>query len=399
MKKNISHSLLAYGLSCVINAVSVQAKAEDALEFSGFARVVAGYLDEDNASFNGYENKISVAEQSLLGLQADYQISDDFWATVQVIGRTGDNADSGVEWLYLTYAPLKALKLKLGRQRSPVFSYSDYLDVGFAYKWVSLPQQVYQQFLFPNFDGLHAQYEYIGEHVSLGVEAYFGELDRDFVYQGNAINTNIDNMHGIITTLGFQGWTLRASFHNGNAELYQQQLFEFSSVLREVGFNQSADSISNAGFTQFYQFSAFYEDLDYFFRTEASRLRTGLFLAPDTNGYFISGGVNFYPFSIYASFARDTNKYSGAISEIPLGVNQQLDQLAFGFQQITGQVGNNSTLSYSVGGRWDWSDSLAFKVQTSLLKERDGFEGLFINRDSKFDGKAMFYQLAMEWVF
>jgi hypothetical protein len=206
-------------------------------------------------------------------------------------------------------------------------------------------------------------------------------------------------MHGVISTLGYEGWTLRASFHQGDADVSQQELSDFSDILRGLGFIQSADSLSNEGFTRFYQLSAFYEDVDYFFRSEASRLRTGLFLGPDTNGYFVSGGMNFYPFSVYASFARDTNKYSTAISEIPFGVNDQLDQLAFGYQQIVSQIGNNSTVSYSVGGRWDLRENLALKTQATLLKERDGYRGLFTARDQTFDGKAIFYQLALEWVF
>ncbi|MDO6559896.1 hypothetical protein [Paraglaciecola chathamensis] len=387
---------VALFFSCV---TSLHAQTEDKLQFSGFARAVAGYLNEDDAQYLGYENKVSFAEQSLLGLQVDYQISKNFSATAQAIGRTGDDNDSGIEWLYVTYTPTTSLRFKLGRQRTPVFSYSDYLDVGFAYNWVLLPQQVYQQFLFPNFDGLHANYEHIGEDISLSIEAYFGELDRNFIYKGESLNTNVDNILGMVSSLGYEGWTIRASFHQGDADVTQEELSEFSNMLRGLGFIQSADSLLNKGFARFYQLSVFYEDVDYFFRSEASRLRTGLFLAPDTNGYFISGGVNFYPFSFYASFARDTNKYSAAISEIPFGVNQQLDQLAYGYQQITAQVGNNSTVSYSIGGRWDWNENLAFKMQTSLLKERDGFEGIFVNRNSNFDGKAMFYQLALEWVF
>jgi hypothetical protein len=399
MKKSISNSLLACGLASMIDMPTVQAEVLDDLEFSGFARIVAGYIDDEHAEFNGYENKVSLNQQSLIGLQADYQIIDNLSATAQVIGRTGDDNDSGIEWLYLTYAPTKALRLKLGRQRTPVFSYSDFSDVGFAYNWVSLPQQVYQQFLFPNFDGLHANYENIGENVSLSVEAYFGEIDRKYMFQGDSLNVNVDNIHGIVSTLGYESWTLRASYHRGDVDVTQQELSDFSDTLRGVGFTQSADSLTNVGEAEFYQLSAFYEDLDYFFRSEVTRLRTELFLAPDSNGYFVSGGLNFSPFSIYASVSRDTNKYSASVSEIPIGVNAQLDQLAFGYQEIVSLIGSNSTVSYSIGGRWDYRDNLAFKAQATLLKERDGYHGLFTYRDQNFDGKAMFYQLALEWVF
>lgn len=390
--------LIAVCVSLTSTSV-VYADYDDNLQFSGFARVVGGYIDDADAKFNGYENKVSLGQQSLIGVQVDYQITDNISAAAQVIGRTGDDKESGIEWLYVTYAPTKALKFKLGRQRTPVFSYSDFSDVGFAYDWISLPQQVYQQFLFPNFDGLHAQYEYVNKSISLNFESYYGELDREFTYQGDSLDAKVKNMLGIVSKLDYEGWTFRASFHQGDANVTQQELSAFSDILRNVGFTQSADSLSNVGVGKFYQLSAFYENVNYFFRSEVTRLRTEVFLAPDSNGYFISGGMHFYPLSIYTSLSRDTNKYSAAVSEIPMGINDQLDQLAFGYQQIVSQIGNNSTVSYSIGGRWDWKDNLAFKAQVTLLKERDGYRGLFTDRNETFDGKAMFYQLALEWVF
>lgn len=102
MGKYISRLSLAGCLLCLTSAGLADAKPDDNLQFSGFARVVAGYLDENDAQYLGYENKISVAEQSLLGLQADYRITDDLSATIQAIARTGDETDSGIEWFYVT---------------------------------------------------------------------------------------------------------------------------------------------------------------------------------------------------------------------------------------------------------------------------------------------------------
>lgn len=393
-------------LACIVAMLAFMTFAhatndnEDKLQLSGFARVVAGYIDDENAKFNGYENKVSLGQQSLIGLQADYRIFDNVSATAQVIGRTGDDNDSGIEWLYLTYAPTRALQFKLGRQRTPIFSYSDFSDVGFAYNWVSLPQQVYRQFLFPNFDGLHGQYEYVARNISYGVEAYIGGIEQDFMTLGQTLETDIDSLRGVVGTIGYGGWTFRASYHRGHADVIQEDIINLSDTLRTIGFIQSADSLSMMGVGRFYQLSAFYENVDYFFKTELVKLRTvDLFLAPKTNGYFVTGGVNFYPFVTYVSFSRDTNRYSQPISEIPIGVNAQLDQLAFGYQQVTSQTGSNSTVSYTAGIRWNWKDNLSLKAEATMLKERDGFEGLFTSRDSNFDGKAMFYQLALEWVF
>ena len=93
-------------------------------------------------------NSISIDNESLIGLQADYQIIDDLAITGQLIGHSGNKRDSGIEWLYLTYTPSNTLKFKLGKQRTPFLSYSDVIDVGYAYPWATLPQQTYPRHFF-----------------------------------------------------------------------------------------------------------------------------------------------------------------------------------------------------------------------------------------------------------
>lgn len=81
-------------LICFSFSTFVSAESDDNLQFSGFARVVVGYLDD---------------------AQADYQIIDDLAITGQLIGHSGNKRDSGIEWLYLTYTPSNTLKFKLGK--------------------------------------------------------------------------------------------------------------------------------------------------------------------------------------------------------------------------------------------------------------------------------------------
>ncbi|WP_233267337.1 hypothetical protein [Paraglaciecola sp. L3A3] len=379
---------------------SLQAETNDKLQFSGFARVIAGYLNEEHGTFLGYDDSISFTEQTLLGLQLDYQVMDNLSVTGQAVARTADDSDSGIEWLYLTYTPSNAWKFKIGRQRTPIFNYSDIIDVGFAYPWISLPQQVYRGFLFPTYEGLQSQYEYVGKNISLGLEAYIGGIEREFVANGQVLDTDIDNLRGIVGTVGYQGWNFRASYHRGHADINQPELNAFSNQLRQFGFMQSADSIKTDGVGRFYQISAFYEDVDYFFRTELMQIKADLSLSPKTKGYFISGGLNFYPVSVYLSISKDTNRYLQPVAEIPTGINAQLDALAFGYQQTFSQSQDNSTLSYTAGIRWDWQENLALKAEATLLKENEGTQGLFTTRDvNNFDGQAILYQVAMEWVF
>lgn len=135
-------------LICFSFSTFVSAESDDNLQFSGFARVVVGYLDDAQADYLNYDNSISIDNESLIGLQADYQIIDDLAITGQLIGHSGNKRDSGIEWLYLTYTPSNTLKFKIGKQRTPFLSYSDVIDVGYAYPWATLPQQTYPRHFF-----------------------------------------------------------------------------------------------------------------------------------------------------------------------------------------------------------------------------------------------------------
>ena len=115
------------------------AEDDDKLQFSGFARLVLGYLDDKDANYLDYDNSLRIDKESLIGFQIDYQAFDSLAFTGQLIGHTDKERDSGIEWLYLTYTPTKKLKFKLGRQRTPFLNYSDVIDVGYAYPWATLP--------------------------------------------------------------------------------------------------------------------------------------------------------------------------------------------------------------------------------------------------------------------
>ena len=88
---------------CFWTGLSVQ--AEEKLAISGFGRLVAGYLDDNNVSFEGYTNELTFSEQSLLALQADYHLTDTVTITTQLLAHSNNERESGLEWLYLSYEP------------------------------------------------------------------------------------------------------------------------------------------------------------------------------------------------------------------------------------------------------------------------------------------------------
>lgn len=358
-----------------------------------------GYLDDKDAEYLGYDNSISVDQESLIGLQVDYQFIDSLSVTGQLIGHSGKQRDSGIEWLYVTYAPSNALKFKLGRQRTPFLNYSDVIDVGYAYPWATLPQQIYPRHFFSTFDGVMADYEISTKAFVMNIEGYWGYFEDKVVVAERVMNAKTTNFRGLIGNIIYQNWTFRGSYHQGETDVELDDLTQFSGLLAQFGFNQSAESLATAGLTEVFQLSANYENLNYFVRTEFNRIQADFAFVPDTDGYFISAGYNYFPFTSYISYSTNKTHYDQPANDIPIGLSPQLDALAFGYQAIFEQLPIDSSEAFTLGTRWDLTAGLALKGEVSLIKGNDADRAYFTINDPSFDKQAVLYLLALEWVF
>ncbi len=87
-------------------------------------------------------------QESLLGVQVKKDFSPTLSGTVQLVARA-QNPNRGhaptVDWAYLTWQPEQdsAWTLQAGRFRIPLYYYSDFLYIGYAYPWVRPAPDVY----------------------------------------------------------------------------------------------------------------------------------------------------------------------------------------------------------------------------------------------------------------
>jgi hypothetical protein len=319
--------------------------------------------------------------------------------TGQFVGHTNDKRGSGVEWLYITYEPTRSSQIKLGKQRTPFFNYSDSIDVGFAYPWITLPQQVYSSVFFSTFDGILANHEWSTKKFVINIEGYWGSFD-DKIYAADAgVPSNVNDLRGFITKLSYDNWVFRAAFHTADATIEVEELKLFSNVLNQFGFTQSAESLSTNGSVEFYQVAASYDNLDYFFRSEITKTRTEAPTIPDIDSYYIDAVYNYYTNLSYVSLAKSQSLYESSIDEIPIGIDPQLDALAFGYKNFS-QLPFDSSKSITLGTRWDWKANLALKAEITWTEQQIGKGASFAPiGGTEFGQTTPLYQLALEWVF
>jgi hypothetical protein len=111
--------------------------------------------------------------------------------------------------------------------------YSDYLDVGYSYPWISAPNEVYY-LPFNNVEGVDYYVTAPLGSFDTSFQAYFGSLDSDFSFEdGTQGNASLRNQMGVAATIGKDWWNLRAAYHQVDltVDIFSDELDGFVSQL------------------------------------------------------------------------------------------------------------------------------------------------------------------------
>lgn len=132
--------------------------------FNAFGTLGVTYLggEEDGRSF-GIEGQTTDSwrgdQLSKFGAQLQYGLTDTLGVTVQLTAKADQDTWKGnLEWLYLSYQATDELMFRAGRLRTPIYMYSETLDVGYTYPWLRLPDEVYGQVQLTNYEGFDMVY-------------------------------------------------------------------------------------------------------------------------------------------------------------------------------------------------------------------------------------------------
>ena len=164
--------------------------------FNTFGTVGFTHLggEEDGRSYGvtGQTNDSWRGDQlSKFGAQVNYGITDTIGATLQLTAKPAqDEWNANVEWAYFSWQTNDNLMLRAGRLRTPVYMYSESIDVGFSYPWLRLPDEVYSQVQLSNYEGLDAVYNLPLSFGSLAFQVAGGQAKNRDIFA-------FDDMHDI----------------------------------------------------------------------------------------------------------------------------------------------------------------------------------------------------------
>ncbi len=341
-------------VTAIAACVSGLVKAE--VDVSGFASVVGGKVLSGSGvpGFVGptflatyptvgvYEEEWSFKPDSKFGLQFTADLTEGLSATAQLVGRGADDFDAGFEWAYLSYELNDHWTLQAGKKRLPLYYYSDFFDVSYAYMWIRPPADNYTWQIF-NYTGVNAQFNYQVSDWTVSGNIYTGSEDdgdnkllSEYFFK-QPVREVWENIIGGVLSLNRDWLDLRFTYMT-----YENRRFQ----------SEKPRIWSNGTDTRRGKFMGFSANIDYnnwVLLSEINRLNLE---GQDLDTYLVSAGYRigqWTPYVVYSDF------------------------------DSVGEVHDTT----SVGVRWDFHSSAAFKVQYDKVDDLFDAENPGVAGDSK----------------
>ncbi len=338
-------------ISSALSALIASNLAAGDVRIGGFINVVGGMNDLDSGSYLGYDDQYDFTNESLAAIQFSGDITEKMGATIQLVAQKdalGD--DIRMEWGYVSYDVNDEIRILAGRIRPALFLYSDYLDVGYAYTWITPPDEVYFQAQITNLDGGSVTYNMDLDGNSLALNVYAGNTNTDKATPaGDVITLNNDSIIGAELAyindygkirIGYTSATLNAD----NATIFPDGTPD--PVVSALGFDDSSAAFYGAGVNLDYEdmlLSAEYivRDMD---ETSGS----------DVSSYYVMLGYKIGDFTPNYTYAQ-------ADSDIDLSTtgNAQVDGMINGARYAN----LDDRSSHTIGLRYDLNIKAALKVE------------------------------------
>ncbi len=331
MKRLIRLSFIVFTLL----AHGSQALAD--VDITGYASIVAGKVisgDEFLADYpkaGVYDDDWSFSPDTSVGIQLSTDINDNIDFIVQAVSNGATDYDLELDWLYFNYQLNSELSVQLGRKRLPLYYYSDYFDVGYAYYWIRPPADNYT-WQISNYNGLSVQYQPYIDDWDVLVNIYAGREDSDDndllgLLTGMTVDETWKNMVGVVLEVSKEWIDLRATYMEG----------------------------------------------------ELDRVIDGMVTDEDVKQEFSGISINFYIDDLI--ILSEFNQYKRPAGDID--VDTQMVSIGYQISDFTPHVtrsvfeqdenvagGDEEHETTSIGLRWDIDKNTAFKIQYDEVKDK-----------------------------
>lgn len=377
------------------------------LELNGFLSAIGGVATKQHdaalsadetskESILGYGEDVTFNSDSVFGLQVSASLSDKTSIVGQLISRGSDDYQTELSWAYVSYAASKNLTLSLGRFRTPFYTYSAFIEVGYAYPWIAPSSDVYSIQL-DNIDGVDAVYSSsLTENVSLDLQLYAGSVNSDFNIESAdfSLDAETRNHIGFAATLNYSNLSLRGSIHQADITVANldsvelgagQSIGTLRAALDSFGLDSELLNINDVG-AVFAQAGLKYDGERIFFIAELIDVDfDGDTPLADQSRYHSTLGLNFGNAMVYVGYAESDDEPVALDSD--LGGNAQLEAVLGAPLRAIASAFAVVNETKTVGIRYNFDTGAAVKLQyESFSSPATDRVSLILNPDADLSG-------------
>lgn len=396
--------------------VSGKVQATPEINFSGFANVALTYSNSDELNFrnsllNEGRDGLSFAPDSLLGLQMNAKLSDNFDAVGQIIlqDRHDKNISNFVELAFLRYQINRNWSARIGRFSTNSYFFTDYRYVGHLLTWARPPIEMYSSAgSIGNMDGLQLSYTH---------DVDFGAIKLAVSHGKSVLNNDIDSgkvrvEYNDFTVLNveFQStdWRVHGAFIRTNIDNFEFPGSEefnlidqvvppiFLPYAQQVKYSIIPDGRSVTYASLGGQYSLGQAE----FIAELSNYNSDWGLSNGSRSGYLTSSYRVESFTPYLTFAfynreraPESIDYDAAQAALPPAFFQQLVFLIADSEESVRGASVDQT-SISAGVKWDFSDDWSLKFQIDHFRISEYGSGLFTTSTALTPSEKITYNVA-----
>ncbi len=295
-------------------------------QFNGFGTVGVTHMGGESDLDYGMQGQTNDGwrgdQLSKLAVQLRYGITD----TLSVTGQLGtkpvqDSWEVGPGNLYLAWQANDNLTLRGGRLGTPIYMYSETLNVGFSYPWLRLPEEVYSLVQLTSHDGGDVLYNRSTDIGTLSFQVAGGQaIKRDHYALDDMQELDYRDVFATNLALSTDNF---GTFRVGYAEADLQITLD-ETITNVFGAQENVQF--NALDAQKGKFSSIghqYDDGTWLSAAEAVKLTIEQDDDAETNAFYIMGGRRFGDYLAHVTYGQ-LDESSGRQVSMTYGLNYSI---------------------------------------------------------------------------
>ena len=383
--------------------------------FGGFGTAALTKSNSDDAEFirpnqvRGVTTNAKNSVDSNFGFQATAKFNNWLTFTGQGLVRkiATDDFTAELAWAFAKAKISDNVSVRVGRFGLPVYMISEYRSLGYASTMMRPPVEMYSQVPIESVDGADVIYQTSFGDTSFTGQLALGQTEQDFSsgFSGKftkmtAINLVAENgpftfrFGRADTTINISNYTALNSLVGGlrafSANPGLETAFGLKAAANQIELKDAKGSFTSVGMSLDWK--------NIIVQAEYGKRKANRLSLADSSSWYTMLGYRigkFTPYFNHASVKKDSANFisglptSGALPPQLLAVTNGANYVA-----SNGAIQNSNSL----GLRWDFYKSAAFKMQLDRFSPERG-SGTFTNAKPTFTGPVTVFAAGVDFVF